>query len=85
MVQMHILVFANECALNTLSNVDVRYIHLYAKCAFYAHSHVSVLYMQIICTWLYDCAKEARMVIIISLPTPIRPIAILNKLIEKRM
>ena len=71
MVQMHILVFANKYALNTLSNVDVRYIHLYANVLFYAHSHVSVLYMQIICTWLYDCAKEARMVINISLPTPI--------------
>ena len=44
---------------------------LVCECAFYAHSHVSVLYMQIICTCLYDCAKEARMVIIISLPTPI--------------
>ena len=34
MVQMHILVFANKYALNTLSNVDVRYIHLYANVLF---------------------------------------------------
>ena len=86
-MQMHILVFANKYALNTLSNVDVRYIHLYAN----------VLFMHILMWVFFICRLFALACVIVQkkqgwwslspflLPSLFRPIAILNKLIEKRM
>ena len=85
-MQMHILVFANKYALNTLSNVDVRYIHLYAN----------VLFMHILMWVFFICRLFALACVIVQkkqgwwslspflLPSLFRPIAILNKLIEKR-